>query len=142
MDEVAQIRRKIYGRLSRMGLKEDKDGIVLSFSRGRTTHLSQLERCELDELYLKLASKSFDLGSHWGRFDISKRQHRYILSLCQQLGWVVYHERLGRNVADLARLGRWLQHYSKAKKPLMDQSSRELQSTISQLESMLTKHFA
>lgn len=80
-----------------------------------------------------------DLGSDelYGRADFTNARHRYILSMCYQLGWTRMHERLGRMVADNARLGRWIKQYGKYKKPLKEYTPEELGAVIMAMEKML-----
>lgn len=82
---------------------------------------------------------TYDLSSdeQWGRADFENTKHRYILSLCYQLGWTRMHERLGRMVADNARLGRWLKTYGKYKKQLKKHNPEELGAVIMAMEKML-----
>lgn len=82
---------------------------------------------------------TYELGSdeQWGRVDFENTKHRYILSLCYQLGWTRMNERLGRMVADNARLGRWLKTYGKYKKPLKKHHPEELGAVIMAMEKML-----
>lgn len=142
MTETTDIKRRIYGRLERLGMKEQKEDIVFSFTSGRTSHLSAMHDEELLALLEKLGGQA--QGSDyekWGRFDIRNRQHRYMLSMCQQLGWITYNPRLARNVADIVRLGRWISNFCAVKKPLTGQTQQELQQTIYQMEQMVIKHF-
>lgn len=82
---------------------------------------------------------TYELSSdeQWGRADFENSRHRYILSICYQLGWTRMHERLGRTVADNARLGRWLKTYGKYKKPLKKHHPEELGAVIMAMEKML-----
>lgn len=76
--------------------------------------------------------------NRWAFFDIKKRQHRYILSILQQAGWTVFDTRKKRYIADMQRLGKWLQsERSPVKKPLITQSNKELSKTIYALENIL-----
>jgi hypothetical protein len=142
MIEAAEIKRRIYGKLEGLGMKDEKENIVFSFTGGRTSHLSAMEDEELLSLLEKLGGHVTSTDNlRWGRFKIDNRSHRYILSLCQQLGWITYNQKLERNVADIARLGRWIEHFCQVKKPLMEQDAREVQHTIFQMEQMVAKHF-
>lgn len=142
MIETTEIKRRIYGQLEKLGLKEEKENIVFSFTSGRTSHLSAMEPEEMISLLDKLQGNQ---GNNdylvYGKFDKSKKQHMYILSMCMQLGWSVYNRNVGRNVADLVRLGRFIMHFGAIKKPLSEQSKEELQKTVYQFEEMVRKHF-
>ena len=77
----------------------------------------------------------------WGAFDAKNQQHKYILSLCQQLGWTRPHTKYG-SVADLGRLGRWLaSEKSPVRKPLTRMEPKDLSKIISALESMIQKEY-
>lgn len=142
MIETSELIRRIYGKLDNLGLKEEKENIVFGFTSGRTSHLSSMEPEELMGLLDKLSGNVNNtdyLG--YGKFDKTSKQHRYLLSLCMQLGWSLYNKNVQRNVADIVRLGRFIRHFGAIKKPLMEQSKQELQKTIYQFEQMVSKHF-
>jgi hypothetical protein len=142
MIEAVEIKRRIYGRLEGLGLKEEKENIVFSFTAGRTSHLSAMSDEELYSLLEKLSpNQSNNENLAWARFDKKNKQHLYLLSMCIQLGWSVYNANVGRNVADLVRLGRWIKNFGAIKKPLLEQTRQELQKTVYQMEQMVTKHF-
>ncbi|MDB0601101.1 hypothetical protein PL373_08065 [Tenacibaculum maritimum] len=71
-------------------------------------------------------------------FDKNNEQHKYILSLCQQLGWTKDHPKWGK-VSDLERLGRFIALDCKHKIALTKQTKIQLQTTIYQLEQVLVK---
>lgn len=77
-------------------------------------------------------------AAKWGRVDFSNPRHRYILSLCYQLGWVRMHPRLGRMVVDNVILGNWLKRYGKYKKPILEHNDQEIGAVIKALEVLLT----
>ncbi len=142
MIEVTEIKRRIYGKLEGLGLKEEKENIVFEFTSGRTSHLSAMEDEELLSLLEKLGGHVSNTDNiNWGRFSLDNKQHMYILSMCQQLGWIAFNHKLGRNVADIGRLGRWIRNFGGVKKPLLQQTRQELQETIYQMEQMVKKHF-
>ncbi|GFR84406.1 hypothetical protein ElyMa_002416500 [Elysia marginata] len=71
---------------------------------------------------------------NWVKFDKNRRQHRYILSLCYQLGWKK------EGYADLMRLSDWLKsRRNPVKKPLQAMTSAETNKVINALESMVKK---
>ena len=73
----------------------------------------------------------------WALFDKNKKQHKYILSLCIQIGWSTIYK--GRVQADLNRLGAFIKSPKCAvNKPLKKMSSNELQLLIYQLEKIQT----
>jgi hypothetical protein len=142
MIETTEIKRRIYGKLEGLGLKDEKEEIVSLFTSGRTTHLSEMDEEELLSLLEKLGGHVTNTDNlNWGKFNKDNKQHMYLLSLCQQLGWIIYNHKYGRNVADIARLGRWVKNFAGIKKPLLEQDPKELQQTVYQMEQMVAKHF-
>jgi hypothetical protein len=143
MIETSEIKRRIYGKLENLGLKEEKENIVWNFTSGRTSHLSAMEPDELVSLLDRL-SGNVPTNDYltYGKFSKDNRQHMYILSMCMQLGWRTYNTSVGRDVADLVRLGRFIMHFGAIKKPLIQQTTQELHKTVFQFEEMVRKHYA
>ena len=78
----------------------------------------------------------------WGSFDIKIDSHRYVLSLCHQLEWTKQTAAKG-TVADLDRLGRWLESKkSPVRKPLMEMKPGEVSTIINAMESMVKKEYS
>lgn len=74
----------------------------------------------------------------WGRFDKANSKHRYILSLCHQLGWVT--EVKGRTVANTNELAKWLRSTrSPVQKPLSKMTELEVSKIIKALEEITKK---
>lgn len=77
---------------------------------------------------------------NWAWFDSKKNQHRYILSLLNQLGWNKYDINLKRHTADLYRFSEWLKsNKSPVQLPLKKMTPKQTSIIISALESMLSK---
>lgn len=77
---------------------------------------------------------------HWAVFDKNNSQHKYILSLCIQLGWKEYAVEYNRYIANTHTLSEWLKgNRSPVKKPLKKMSVKECSKVIGALESMLNK---
>lgn len=84
--------------------------------------------------------QKFDYKSNWAVFDSKSKKHKYILSLCIQMGWSAESDRYGE-IADLDRLSKWLKsNNSPVRKPLKEMSPLEASKIISALEIMNTKH--
>ncbi|MCF8327165.1 MAG: hypothetical protein K9I29_02640 [Bacteroidales bacterium] len=113
-----------------------KRAIVSGYGVKSTKELSE---DALDELIAWLNGNGKDY--RFALFDNTNQQHRYLLSLCQQFGWVVFDEHRGRTIADLNRLGSWIRSRGHVKKPLRKQNVEELSTTIYQFEQMVKKHF-
>lgn len=143
MIETSEIKRRIYGKLEGLGLKGEKENIVFNFTSGRTSHLSSMEPEELVSLLDKLCGNISNADYlSFGKFDKANKQHMYLLSMCMQLGWRTFNNTVGRDVADLVRLGRFIKNFGAIKKPLLEQSKTEVQKTVYQLEELVRKYFA
>jgi hypothetical protein len=140
----AQRIKIFHALLNKEGLMERKADILAGEGVESTKQLSISQMDGLIE-WLNGLGKNQDysgLKDHqWALFNIDNRQHRYILSLCQQLGWQIWNTKYDRFVADLDHLGKWLKIYSNVKKPLMKQTRNELERTVYQFEQMVEKHF-
>ena len=96
---------------------------------------------EANELIVQLGgkpeeSKEVDWASY-AKFDKDNKQHMYMLSLCYNIGWVRFDDKLQRNVADLSQLGAWLFKYGYLNKPLLQYSKTELPKLVTQLQNVL-----
>lgn len=79
--------------------------------------------------------------SNWGLFDKNNQQHKTILSLLQQLQWVVPSEKWGQ-VADINRLSDFLKsEKAPVKKPLKDMEPEEISKIIECFKSMIIKEY-
>lgn len=79
------------------------------------------------------------LTTNWAVFKTSNTQHKYILSLLQQLGWSIQHVRFG-TIADMPRLSNFLKSKkTPVPKPLQNMDKVETSKLISCLESMVKK---
>ncbi|MCB9245955.1 MAG: hypothetical protein H6606_05945 [Flavobacteriales bacterium] len=91
---------------------------------------------QANELIKHLGGRPIDMRT-WAIFDPGNQQHKYILSLCYQLGWIEYNEKSGRNVPDLNRLGAWLKKYGYLHKRLKAYTAVELPKLVTQFEMLL-----
>lgn len=108
-----------------------KEALVSRFTNGRTTSVGAMTGEERDSLinHLRVISEDY---SNWGRFEINNQNHRYILSLCHQLGWETEDGKV-----DLTHLGKWLAKYGYLHKPLKAYTSKELPRLVVQMENVL-----
>lgn len=96
---------------------------------------------QANEVITKYGGKPFKYDN-WAWFDVKISQHKYILSLLQQLEWSKYDTDKKRHLADLHRFSEWLKsNKSPVQKPLKEMKPYECSKVISALESMLTKKF-
>ena len=113
---------------------ERKADLIDQFSGGRTTTSMELTKSEAKQLINSLTES-------WAKFNKNNAQHRYILSLCIQLGWRKHDEKYG-SVADLERLSNFLKSKrSPVDLPLQQMNSDQCSKLISCLESMIKKHY-
>ena len=104
------------------------------------SHITDQEHIAVKELTVFQANNLInDLVTNWAVFNPNNQQHKYIMSLLQQLGWSKTHPKYG-TVADMPRLSNFL----KSKKspvlmPLQKMETKDLSKLISCLESMLLK---
>lgn len=99
------------------------------------TSIKDLNKMQADELiYFFNTGKSID-HSIWALFDRNNTQHKTILSLCHQLGWVQEEK---PQFVDLHRLGGWLKSdRSPVKMPLKEMEKPQLSKIIFALQNML-----
>lgn len=82
------------------------------------------------------------LTTNWAAFDKNNAQHKYILSLLQQMGWTTQHEKWG-TVADLERFSHWLKsRRSPVIKPLLSMTPEETSKIIFALEGIIRSTYS
>lgn len=135
--------RELVNRLSALSLDTCVDGAGKGVPQVKSG--SKIATCASDADNARVANscqQSIEIPDYkYGLFDITNKQHRTILSLVQSLGHNVWNSRYGRYVADLAWLGAWIKKYAKYKKPLLEQTKKELQVTIEQLGRVVDTHY-
>lgn len=101
--------------------------------------VKDLNRLQADELiYFFNTGKSLDHSS-WAIFDRHNTQHKTILSLCHQLGWV---QEENPQFVDLHRLGGWLKSdRSPVKQPMKEMDRPQLSKIIFALQNMLKTRY-
>lgn len=130
---AAQI-KKARTLLGKAGItdKEDKEAMVMQFTDGRTTHLSQMTQEETVALFAALSS------------DEEKKRARMegkMMVLARDMGWlkaastgaVSYELRTGM-VADVARVNAWAVKHTPYHKPLKELTIAELTKVVSLFE--------
>lgn len=102
------------------------------------TRLSELNYGQAKQIILAQQGGHAPLDEGWGYFDKNNPKHKLILSLCIQYGWTSQSEK-HVEVADLIKLGNWLQYGSApVHKPLKQLDNVELEKTIKALKRMIT----
>lgn len=101
--------------------------------------IKELNRLQADELiYFFNTGKTLDHSS-WALFDRYNTQHKAILSLCHQLGWVQEEK---PQFVDLHRLGGWLKSdRSPVKIPLKDMDKPQLSKIIFALQNIIKSQY-
>lgn len=129
--------RVFHAMLAKANLMHQKENILSGYDVQSTKQLSDRQIDELIDWLNGEINRQTVNDRDWLLFDCRNRQHMYILSLCHQLGWVVFDDRSGRHIADMTALSTWLRTKSRHKLPLIKQTYRQLQDTIYQLEKVL-----
>ena len=133
--------QRFHALLDKCKLTEQKRNILNGQGVESTLDLSEMQ---LDGLnwWLESQLKYVELKDYqFALFNIENKQHMYLLSMCQEYGWTSYDYKNGRTIADLNKLGAWIRHSSQCKKPLQQQNTKELQTTVFAMEQMVKKHF-
>jgi hypothetical protein len=125
--------------------KELKEDILFQFfgsTEKPITSTKELSFEQANTIIKHLGAQPHVENADFLRFNKEYAQHRYILSLCLQIGWSEQHKVHGK-VADLKALATWLvSERAPVRKPLPKQSTVELSKTIAALENMIKKHYA
>lgn len=124
--------RRLAAVLNVRGLWEKRHDICSECLKRPVTSTAALSSDEARKVANDLSS-----DERWGWANFADPQHRRVLSICYQLGWTRFHDRLGRMVANPERLGRWLKYYSAPKKPLKQCTPAEVGQVIKAMERML-----
>lgn len=116
--------------------KEAKTNLIAQYTGSVTaTSTKDLTFSQANQLIISLGGLPIILSRAFMRFDVNKKQHRTVLSLCHQLGWKVYSR--GRYIADMHRLAEWLQYKSPVQKSLIAMEKEELSKVIFAMENMV-----
>jgi hypothetical protein len=106
---------------------------------GRTS-LRSLDHQQADAVIKQLMGTNARANVHpWGAFNKDNPRHRKVLSLCQNYGWERPHPATGQPVADLDKLGQWLEQDPRCpvRKPLKKMDHEEVSKIITALEGMI-----
>lgn len=101
------------------------------------TSLNDLSFEEANKILISQGDKPTPV-ENWALFDKNNSKHKYILSLCYQLGLTI--ELKGRTIADTNKLSEWLKSdRSPVQKPLMKMTTFEVSKIIQALEQIVQK---
>lgn len=112
-------------QLRKLGL--DSEEMALTYSDGRTTHISGLYGGEAAELIQYLSASLNEPETP------KERMKRKILSMAHELGWKF------RGKVDLRRVNGWCEKYGYLGKPLKAYTESELPALVTQFEKMYAK---
>jgi hypothetical protein len=158
--EQQRLYNRVFALCQRNGINDDaRRTMISSFTDGETESLKGLSITKLREFVNRLSAmcpdttpepkkgkiilkRGKELKDHeYALFNIKNHQHMTILSLTQSLGHTVYSPKYDRYVADLNWLGGWIRKYAKYKTPLLEQTTKQLQITIEQLQKVVKDHY-
>lgn len=92
----------IHVLLAKRGLKEEKAGIVLTYTNDRSSHVSEMSKKEAATLIQHLSGESKFNNS----VDRGEKQRRYIIAMARQMGWTTTDGR-----ADMVKINSWIAKY-------------------------------
>ncbi len=130
--------RRLYGLFHETGTEKYCRDLVSSFTDGRTNNSAELSDLEADELIKhleKMTRKEHGL-THSGVDYKGQQMRRRILSLCYNIGWVIWSQSRGKHEIDWPRLNSWMIKYGYLHKPMNDYNYSELQRLVKQFENM------
>lgn len=110
---IAQI-KYVRGLLARAGMMDIKDQVVMQYTNNRTTHLSDMNYQETQEL----------IGALSGENSRAK-QVRKIMSMAHEMQW-----ELEGGKVDIARINAWCVKYSHQHKALNELTEQELPAVV------------
>lgn len=141
MADIKRKRFQFHALLHHCNLMDQKANILTGQGVESTKDLTLVQLDGLIAWLNSLLKWSKLKDYQFATFERNNKSHMYLLSLCQEYGWAVFNQKLNREVADLNKLGAWIRKCSAAKKPLLQQDTRELQKTVYQFEQMVKKHY-
>ena len=118
--------------------RESRLAFLSTFFNRDVSSTKELSKIEADDLIYFLNTGSYK-DNHWGYFDNNNTQHRTVLSLMRQAGWLVENDRHGE-VPDIKRLSDFLKSSkSPVNKPLKEMTPQQLSKIIIAFEGIV-KH--
>jgi hypothetical protein len=132
--------RRLYGLFHETGTDKYRRDLVSSFTDGRTNNSAELSDLEADELikHLEKMTRKEHGPTHSGVDYKGQQMRRRILSLCYNVGWVIWSQTRGKHEIDWPRLNSWMIKYGYLHKPMNDYTYSELQRLVKQFENMTT----
>lgn len=123
--------------------KAEKQDWVKQFTQDERSSIKDMNFDEANKALEWLGAEPYikrTPDSYYASFDSSNIQHRAILSLCHQIGWVVYHPKLAKNVPDLNTLGIWMKETGYLHKSLKAYTAQELPKLVKQFENVVLNY--
>jgi hypothetical protein len=123
--------------------KELKQQLICQFTGDENkASTKDLTFIQANELIYLLSTGKMPTFEAYATFDKNNKSHMYMLSLCRQINWTCYSNKLHRVVVDLNQLGEWMKEKSFLHKPLMAYSKTDLVKLVSQLEIVVQKELS
>lgn len=115
-----------------------KAEVISQFTQDETkTSTKDLSFDQANQLILKLGgSPHKKTKNKYGYFDKTNAQHKYLLSLCMQIGWTDFKPGIG-TIADTDQFGHWMQKSGYLHKPLKDYTAAELPKLVAQFQEVV-----
>lgn len=107
--------------------KEQKQELICQFTNDyKKASTKDLTFAQANDMIARFGGNPVRYDN-WGLFDVSNETHKKVLSLCQEIGWSIYNDKLKRNVADIYRLSEFLKSKrSPVKLPLLQMTQEQL----------------
>lgn len=119
--------------------RDERLDFMSSFFGQEINSTKDLTRIQADDLIYFMNTGNAPNNFSWGKFNKDNTQHKGVLSLCHQLGWV---QEQNPAWVDINRLGSWLKSKrSPVQKPLMEMDTKEVSKIIFALEQMIKKRY-
>ena len=119
--------------------REERLEALSDLSGTEIKSVKDLSKLQADELIYFFNTGRIMDHSAWALFDKYNSQHKAVLSLCHQLGWVMEDK---PQFVDLNRLGGWLKsNRSPVRRPLNEMDKKELSKIITALQNIINTKF-
>ncbi len=107
--------------------KAEKQAFVSIFTGNqKKSSTKDLSYIQANDMIIKLGGNPLKYDN-WGFFDSSNASHRKVLSLIQEIGWVIWSEKQQRNIPDIVRLSEFLKSKkSPVRLPLKKMTSAQI----------------
>lgn len=112
--------------LSKLGLKEEKENLISTYTKERTTHITKMSKSEAAQLIKNLKNPNEEA---------QERQRKHIIAMAHNMNW-----QLPGGKADMQRVNGWVQQYGHLSGKLNDYEGEALQKLVTQFQKVY-KHY-